>query len=109
MGVKPIVAACALAVGFGALWATPALTGGSAATAADETPKARNDPNRRVCRNLMRSGTRFTTRYCRTQAEWDQAGESARRLVQDGQNEGNSRDAEFHGQQMGQPAAGQPR
>ncbi|HVQ10234.1 MAG TPA: hypothetical protein VMS43_17595 [Allosphingosinicella sp.] len=111
MGVKPIVAASALAIGFGALWATPALTSGAAATAAGQTqPKAaRNDPNRRVCRNLIRSGTRFTSRYCRTQAEWDEAGESSRRFLQEGQNEGNSRDAEMHGQEMGVPMVAQPR
>ena len=107
MDVKPIMAASALAIGFSALWAGPALTSGSAATAAaaEEQPKAaRNDPNRRVCRNLLRSGTRLTTRYCRTQAEWDEAGEGARRFLQDGQTEGSSRDAEMHGQgQADQP------
>jgi len=111
MGVKPIVTAGALAIGFGALWATPALTGGSAAAAAAETqPRAAaNDPSRRVCRNVVRSGTRLASRYCRTQAEWDEAGESARRLVQEGQNEGSSRDGEMHGQEMGRPMVGQPR
>jgi len=96
MGVKPIVAASALAIGFGALWATPALTSGSAATAA-ETPKAAaSDPSRRICRNLIRSGTRLSTRYCRTQAEWDEAGEGARRFLQEGQTEGSSRDGEMN-------------
>jgi hypothetical protein len=111
MGVKPIVAASALAIGFGALWATPALTSGSAAIAAAETqPKAaRNDPNRRVCRNLMRSGTRFTTRYCRTQAEWDEAGEASRRFLQEGQNEGSSHDGEFQGRENGREMVNQPR
>ena len=68
MGVKPIVTASALAIGFGALWATPAFTGGSvAAAAAEGQPKAApNDTSRRVCRNLIRSGTRLSTRYCRT-------------------------------------------
>lgn len=106
MGVKPIVTASALAIGFGALWATPALTSGSAATAAAETqPKAAaNDPSRRVCRNLIRSGTRLSTRYCRTQAEWDEAGEASRRFLQEGQVEGASRDGEAIGRdQVVQP------
>jgi hypothetical protein len=97
MDVKPVLAASALAIGFGALWASPALTSGTAAAAAEEQPKAaRSDPGRRVCRNLIRSGTRLSTRYCRTQAEWDEAGEGSRRFLQEGQNEGSSRDGEFH-------------
>ena len=104
MGVKPIVAASALAMGFGALWASPALTSGSAPAATAEAQPKANDPGRRVCRNLIRSGTRLTTRYCRTQAEWDEAGEGARRFLQEGQTEGGSRDAEFHGRdQVNQP------
>jgi hypothetical protein len=76
MGVKPIVTASALALGFGALWAAPGLTSGSApAATAEPQPKA-NDTSRRVCRNLVRSGTRLSTRYCRTQAEWDAAGDA---------------------------------
>jgi hypothetical protein len=97
MGVKPIVAASALAMGFGALWASPGLTSGSQAAAPAEAPKATTgDPSRRVCRNLVRSGTRLSTRYCRTQAEWDEAGEGARRFLQEGQNEGSSRDGEMN-------------
>ena len=97
MGVKPIVAASALALGFGAMWASPALTSASMAAAGEEQPKAaRNDPGRRVCRNLIRSGTRLSTRYCRTQAEWDEAGEGSRRFLQEGQNEGSSRDGEMN-------------
>ena len=101
MGAKPIATAAVLAMGFGVLWAgtVPAIAPAAAAAAAAEgQPKAASgEPGRRVCRNLIRSGTRLTTRYCRTQAEWDESGESARRLVQDGQNEGNSRDGEFAG------------
>jgi hypothetical protein len=103
MGVKPIVTAAALAMGFGVLWAAPAFTSGSAAAApAPEQPKAApSDPSRRICRNLIRSGTRLSTRYCHTQAEWDEAGEGARRFLQDGQNEGSSRDAEMNVQYRG--------
>jgi hypothetical protein len=94
MNVKAIVAASALATGFGALWASPGIAGEPAAAAATEgqPQAARNDRSRRVCRNLVRSGTRLSTRYCRTQAEWDEAGDGSRRLLQEGQVEGQSRD-----------------
>ncbi|HVQ07413.1 MAG TPA: hypothetical protein VMS43_03155 [Allosphingosinicella sp.] len=93
MGVKSIVAACALAMGFGALWASPGVAGEPAATEAQ--PAAQGDRSRRVCRNLVRSGTRLSTRYCRTQQEWDEAGDGSRRLLQEGQVEGQSRDGPF--------------
>ena len=98
MRIKPIVTATALAMGFGALGTAPALAGEPAAAAASETQPqaAASDRSRRVCRNLIRSGTRLSTRYCRTQAEWDEAGEGARRFLQDGQNEGSSRDGEMN-------------
>jgi hypothetical protein len=74
MGVKPIVTNFALAMGIGALWAGTAVaggTGGSAAGAA-KAKSAKEDTSRRVCRNLTPSGTRLTTRTCRTQAAWDE-------------------------------------
>jgi hypothetical protein len=97
MGMKAIVAASALAMGFGALWATPGLTGEPAAATAEAQPKAAgNDTSRRICRNLVRSGTRLSTRFCRTQREWDESAEGARRLVQEGQADGSSRDGQGH-------------
>ena len=58
----------ALAIGLGALLAAPAsaFSGDGASKA-----KAAKDPNRRVCRTLTPTGTRFTTRVCKTQADWD--------------------------------------
>lgn len=94
MAMKPMVAASALAMGFGALWASPGLTGGSAPAATAESQPKANETSRRVCRNLVRSGTRLSTRYCRTQAEWDAAGEGARRFLQEGQEEGSFRDGQ---------------
>jgi hypothetical protein len=94
MGVKAIVTASALAIGFGALWATPGLSGEPSTAATAETPPkaAANDRSRRVCRNLIRSGSRLSTRYCHTRTEWEESAEGARRLVQEGQTEGSSRD-----------------
>ena len=98
MGVKALVTASALAAGLGALGATPALAGEPAAVpAAGTQPRATGpDTSRRVCRNLVRSGTRLSTRFCRTQREWDEAGEGARRFVQEGQTDGSSRDGQGH-------------
>ncbi len=97
MGVKSIVAASALAIGFGTLWASPGIASEPAAAAATEAqPRAAaGDRSRRVCRNLVRSGTRLSTRYCRTQQEWDEAEDGSRRLLQEGQVEGQSRDGPF--------------
>ena len=81
MRVQPIVTACVLAIGFAALGAGPVLAGdtGSAAGAATEAkPKAaKKDPSRRVCRNIIPSGSRLSIRDCRTQADWDRSAEKA--------------------------------
>jgi hypothetical protein len=102
MGMKSIVTASALATGLGVLWAPPAIAGEPSAAAPAEAQPRANDTSRRVCRNLIRSGTRLSTRYCRTQAEWDEAGEGARRFLQEGQNEGSSRDGEMNVQRGSQ-------
>ena len=60
--------AFALSVALGALLTAPA-----AASFEDKarSNKRADDGSRRVCRALTLTGTRFTTRVCRTQAEWD--------------------------------------
>ena len=66
MGLTRIVTIAALAMGLGALGTAPAVAG-------DETKKpklGKDDPSRRVCKNVVRVGTRLSTRVCRTQAEW---------------------------------------
>jgi len=71
MGVKSIVRASALAIGFGALLAgtIPAVE-----TAAMAKPKsASDDTSRRVCRILTPTGSRMTKRICKTQAEWERS------------------------------------
>jgi hypothetical protein len=79
MGVKPFLTAAALAVGIGALWS-------GAAVAGDDKAKlgTKDDPGRRVCRSILPTGSRFTTRVCRTAAEWDklaeEAGEGGRKM-----------------------------
>ena len=65
MGFTRIVTIALLAMGLGTLGTAPAVAG-------DGTkPKlAKDDPSRRVCKNIVRVGTRLSTRVCRTQAEW---------------------------------------
>jgi hypothetical protein len=66
MGATRIVTIAALAMGLGALWTAPAVAGDGS-----KKPKlAKDDPSRRVCKNVVRVGTRLSTRICRTQAEW---------------------------------------
>ncbi|HEX8233235.1 MAG TPA: hypothetical protein VF559_07820 [Caulobacteraceae bacterium] len=47
----------------------------AAAPAAPAAParavKAKNDPNRMVCKTIPVTGTRFTKSTCRTKQEWD--------------------------------------
>lgn len=74
MGAKTASKASALVMGFGLLWASaalPAEAGGSAAEA--YKGKAKDDPSKRVCRNITPSGSRLTTRICRTKAEWERS------------------------------------
>jgi len=59
------MAAAAFAIGLGAFGSTPAYARGGG--------KAKDDPSRRVCRNIIPSGSRLGSRVCRTQAQWDEA------------------------------------
>ncbi len=88
MSIKPIASASALVIGFGVLWAAPALTAEFAPAAAPEAqPKTTQaDDSRRICRNLVLSGTRLSRRSCRTARAWEEDAEAARRLQADGQN-----------------------
>ncbi len=94
MGVKPIVTASALTIGFGMLWAAPALTADSAPAAAQQAqPKtSQADTSRRICRNVVLSGTRLSRRSCRTARAWEEDAEAARRLQSDNAYDGQYRD-----------------
>jgi hypothetical protein len=71
MGAKRIMMAAALATGLGVLAASPAFAGEGAGTSQPE--QAKINEGRRVCRNIVPSGSRLTTRICKTKAEWDRA------------------------------------
>lgn len=66
MGAMRIVTIAALAIGLGALGTAPAVAGDGA----KKDKLAKDDPSRRVCKNVVRVGTRLSTRICRKQSEW---------------------------------------
>src|SRR3954464_15108484 len=55
--------------GIAALLAWIPATVGHAESA--KAKAARDDPNRMVCRSITPSGSRISTRHCRTQADWE--------------------------------------
>jgi hypothetical protein len=63
-------------------------------------PGSAADPSKKVCRNLVLTGSRMTKRFCRTQAEWDQSAAKAQDFLRDGQTDGYRRDGEMNGQGM---------
>ena len=66
MGLTRCVTIAALALGLGTLGTAPAVADDGV-----KKPKlAKDDPSRRVCKNVVRVGTRLSTRICRTQGEW---------------------------------------
>lgn len=72
MGMKSFVKVVALAAGIGAVFTASAVAGQTAASSGgEERRKASDDPNRRVCRTIVQSGSRLSSRVCRTQADWD--------------------------------------
>lgn len=68
MGGKRIITVAALAIGLSAVGAGPALADDGAG--ASKPKKAKDDTSRRVCRMVVPTGSRMTSRICRTEAEW---------------------------------------
>jgi hypothetical protein len=61
-----IVTIAALSLGLAALGTASAAAGEGA-----KSPKlGKDDPSRRVCKNIVPVGTRLSTRICRPQGEW---------------------------------------
>jgi hypothetical protein len=75
MAARRIMTVAALAIGLGAIGLGAAGSGTAFAGegAGTSQPKKAIDEGRRVCRNLVPSGTRLTSRVCKTQAEWERA------------------------------------
>lgn len=56
------------------------------ATPAAPTPAptaGRSDPDRMICKKVSKPGSRFTTKTCRTLAEWEQLAKDARTVTRD--------------------------
>jgi hypothetical protein len=71
MGARQTIAFAALAMELAALGAGAAFADESAAPL--QPKKARTDTSRKICRIMVPTGSRMTTRICRTQAEWDKS------------------------------------
>lgn len=69
MGAKRIVTASAVAMALGAMCVGAVMPGG---VIAKEGKTAKDDKSRRICRNVVPSGSRLSTRICRTKAQWDE-------------------------------------
>lgn len=98
---KPVVLAAVMAMGLGVMWTDIAAAQDASSTGGVVDPDAKakkKDPNRRVCRNVVISGTRLSERHCRSAADWERDAERAQRDVQEGQVEGSRRDGEMNGQ-----------
>jgi hypothetical protein len=68
MGARRIITVAALAIGMSVAGAGPAFADDSAAL--PQPKKAKTDTSRKICRITVPTGSRMTTRICRTQAEW---------------------------------------
>lgn len=69
MGGRQIITVAAMAMGLGLMGAGPAFADEAAGTS--QPKKAKADTSRRICRNVVPTGSRMSGRICRTQAEWD--------------------------------------
>ncbi|HEX8381432.1 MAG TPA: hypothetical protein VF619_12900 [Allosphingosinicella sp.] len=97
MGKKAIASIAALSMSL--LWSGTALAGDSAAP---KTAKA-DDSSKRVCRNVVSSGTRLSTRTCKAKAEWDKAQDRAQRHVRELQTDWSQRDGGENGSGLASP------
>ena len=107
--MRKVASALVLAGAIGLLAGAPAqaVQDGDPATP-PAAPETKADKSKKVCRTIVRSGTRFSTRVCRSQADWDKDTENMRRYVEDGQNYGSRRDGEMTGS-WGSGVSGGPR
>ena len=85
MSAKPFARLSAV-MAVAAMLAGTAFVSATPLAAAPDKQTDTNDPrSRRVCRTVMPSGSRLTTRICRTQAEWEEARSKTQQGVLDHQ------------------------
>jgi hypothetical protein len=97
MGMKAIASIAALSMSL--LWTGTAVAGESSA------PKAakEDNPSKRVCRNVVASGTRLSTRTCKSKADWDKDQDRAQRHVRELQTDWSQRDGGENGSGLSSP------
>jgi hypothetical protein len=71
MGASQTMTIAALAMALGAIAAGPAFADDAPGTS--QPRKAKSDTARKICRVMIPTGSRMTSRICRTQAEWDKS------------------------------------
>jgi hypothetical protein len=78
MRSRRITAVIVAAFGASVLWS-------SVAAAADQPAKKKNsdDPNRRICKMVIPTGSRMGERVCRTAAEWQSDQDKAEQHLQE--------------------------
>jgi hypothetical protein len=72
--------------------AAPAAHAADPATQAAGT-EATSDKSKKVCRSIVKSGTRFSQRICRSKEAWDKDAEAAARYLEKGQTTGSTRNS----------------
>ena len=71
-----------------------ALLCGGATGAQAEAAKA--DGAKRVCKNIRPTGSRLSTRICKSADEWQRETDKTQQMVMDGNLRGSRRDGEFN-------------
>ena len=56
------------------------------------TDASKPDKSKKVCKTIVTTGTRFSTRHCRSKEDWDKDAEASRRYLEEGQTYGYARD-----------------
>ena len=93
MRVALIGLTVALAIGLG---------GGAIAPPAhaQNTPPAeasKPDKAKKICRTIVKTGTRFGERHCRSKEDWDKDAEASRRYLESSQENEYARDGQLTG------------
>lgn len=87
------VTALGVALAIGLVAGTPGLAAEPSGEAAGAEAKSKPDKSKKVCRSIVKSGTRFSQRICRTKEAWDKDAEAAGRYLEDGQMNGSTRNS----------------
>src|SRR5262245_21099911 len=85
--------AVALAIGLGGGAIAPAAYAQDTASAQAQKP----DKSKKICRTIVKTGTRFGERHCRSKEDWDKDAEASARYLEEGQTYGYARDGGLTG------------